>query len=184
MSCTIFIILSLKWYNMDEIIYASASEIARAIREKQVSAVEVVDAHLTRIDEVNPKLNALVQFATDRARREATEAAARLSRGESMGPLHGVPITLKDSIDTQGVITTGGTKGRANHVPDRDATVAARLRAAGAILLGKTNTPELTLAGETDNLIYGRTNNPYDLTKTSGEAAEARERSLPPEVRR
>ena len=153
---------------MDEIIYASASEIASAIREKQVSAVEVVDTHLRRIDEVNPKLNAVVQLATDRARREATEVAARLSRGESTGPLHGVPITLKDSIDTQGVITTGGTKGRANHVPDRDATVAARLRAAGAILLGKTNTPELTLAGETDNLIYGRTNNPYDLTKTSG----------------
>ena len=78
----------------------------------------------------------------------------------SLGPLHGVPMTIKDSLDTQGVISTGGTLGRANFVPDEDATVVKRLRDAGAILLGKTNTPELTLHGETDNLVYGRTNNP------------------------
>src|SRR5262249_40683490 len=84
------------------------------------------------------------------------------------GPLHGVPMTIKDSLDTAGVISTGGTKGRAALVPEQDATVVARLRAAGAILLGKTNTPELTLSGETDNLVYGRTNNPYDVSRTPG----------------
>ena len=91
-----------------------------------------------------------------------------MARGDDLGPLHGVPITLKDSIDTEGVVTTGGTKGRADFVPEQDSTVAARLRAAGAILLGKTNTPELTLAGETANLVYGRTNNPYDVTRMPG----------------
>ena len=85
-----------------------------------------------------------------------------------MGPLHGVPLTLKDSLDTEGVISTGGTKGRASYIPSEDSTVAARLRGAGAILLGKTNTPEFTLAGETDNLVYGRTNNPYNQDRIPG----------------
>lgn len=153
---------------MDEIIYASARAIAAAIRQKKVSALEVVEAHLRRIEEVNPRLNAVVQLSADRARDEARRADARLARGEAVGPLHGVPMTIKDSLDTEGVITTGGTKGRARFVPSADATCVARLRAAGAILLGKTNTPELTLAGETDNLVYGRTNNPYDLARTPG----------------
>ncbi len=153
---------------MNDIIYASAKSIAQAIQDKQVSAVEVVDAHLARIDEVNPALNAVVQLAADRARAEAADADAALARGESNGALHGVPFTLKDSIDTEGIVTTGGTLGRAEFVPDADATVAARLRAAGAILLGKTNTPELTLAGETNNLVYGQTNNPFDQTRTTG----------------
>ena len=153
---------------MDELIYASAVTIARNIRDKSVSAAEVVDAHLKRIDEVNPALNAVVQTASDRARAEAREADEALARGEIKGPLHGVPMTIKDSLDSEGVISTGGTKGRASFVPDRDSTVVARLRSAGAILLGKTNTPELTLAGETDNLVYGPTNNPYDLTRTPG----------------
>lgn len=153
---------------MDELIYRSARSIAKAIRDKEVSSAEVVEAFLKRIEEVNPKLNAVVQLAADRARAEAREADEALSRGESKGPLHGVPITLKDSLDTEGVISTGGTKGRASFVPEQDATVTARLRGAGAILLGKTNTPELTLAGETANLIYGRTNNPYDLSRMPG----------------
>ena len=153
---------------MDELIYASAKSIAKAIQDKKVSAVEVVEAHLNRIEEVNPQLNAVVQLAADRARSEAMQADESLAKGESKGPLHGVPITLKDSIDTEGVITTGGTTGRKSFVPERDSTVAARLRGAGAILLGKTNTPELTLAGETENLIYGRTNNPYDVSRSPG----------------
>lgn len=153
---------------MSEIIYQSAKQIAQSIREKKVSASEVLEAHLSRIEEVNPALNAVVQFATDRARAEARQADNALARGDSIGPLHGVPFTLKDSIDTEGVITTGGTMGRANFVPDEDATVAARLRKAGAILMGKTNTPELTLAGETNNLVYGQTNNPFDVTRTTG----------------
>ena len=154
--------------DINEIIYASARSMAQAVQDKEVSAVELVEAHLERIEEVNPTLNAVVQLAAERARTEAAEADAALARGESLGALHGVPFTLKDSIDTEGVVTTGGTLGRADFVPEADATVAARLRAAGGILLGKTNTPELTYAGETDNLVYGRTNNPFDVNRTTG----------------
>ncbi len=153
---------------MDELIYSSAATLARSIRDKKVSALEVVEANLRRIEEVNPRLNAVVQPAADRARAEARESDEALARGEVKGPLHGVPMTIKDSLDTVGIISTGGTQGRASYIPEADSTVVARLRSAGAILLGKTNTPELTLAGETNNLIYGQTNNPYDLSKTPG----------------
>jgi amidase len=152
----------------DTLLYASASAIARAIRGQQVSVKEVVEAHLERIEAVNSSLNAVVQLAAERALDEARVADQSVHRGDALGPLHGVPMTIKDSLDTAGVISTGGTKGRATYVPQEDATVVARLRAAGAILLGKTNTPELTLAGETNNLIYGQTNNPYDLARTPG----------------
>ena len=107
-------------------------------------------------------------MTADAARKEADEADAALARGEIKGPLHGVPVTIKDTLETAGVICTGGTKGRANFVPKADATAVARLRGAGAIVLGKTNVPELAGALESDNLIYGRTNNPYDLTRTPG----------------
>ena len=153
---------------MTEITTASANAIAQAIRDKRVSAIEVVQAHLDRIAEVNDKLNAVVCLCADRALREAAQADDALARDEIAGPLHGVPMTLKDSLDTEGVITTAGTTGRRDFVPDRDATLVARLRAAGAILLGKTNTPELTWSGETDNSVYGRTNNPFDLERSPG----------------
>ena len=153
---------------MEKLIYASAVTLARSIRDKKVSVQEVVDAHLRRIEEVNPKLNAVVQLAADGARAEARKADETLARGEVTGPLHGVPMTIKDSLDTEGIISAGGTKGRASFIPEEDSTVVARLRSAGAILLGKTNTPELTLAGETNNLIYGATNNPYDLSRSPG----------------
>ena len=153
---------------MSDIIYSSAKSIAQAIQDRDVSAVEVVQAHLDRIEEVNDRLNAVVRLCAERALEEARDADAALERGESRGPLHGVPMTLKDSLDTEGVVTTGGTLGRRTFVPDRDSTVVARLRGAGAILLGKTNTPEITFAGETDNLVYGRTNNPYGLDRTPG----------------
>ena len=153
---------------MTDIIYSSATSIAQSIRDKEVSAVEVLQAHLDRIAEVNPKLNAVVQLCADRALQEAGEADAALALGDAAGPLHGVPMTLKDSLDTEGVVSTGGTTGRRDFVPERDATVTARLRAAGAILMGKTNTPELTMAGETDNSVYGRTNNPFDLERSPG----------------
>ena len=153
---------------MDDLIYSSAKSIAQTIRDRGVSAVEVVQAHLDRIEEVNDRLNAVVRLCAERALDEAREADAALARGESKGPLHGVPMTLKDSLDTEGVVTTGGTLGRRTFVPERDSTVAVRLRGAGAILLGKTNTPEITFAGETDNLVYGRTNNPYGLDRTPG----------------
>ncbi len=121
---------------MDELIYLSAKSIAKAIENKVVSAVEVVEAHLRRIDEVNPKLNAVVQLCADRALDEAREADAALARGDLKGPLHGVPITIKDSLDTEGVVTTAGTTGRTSFIPDHDATVVSRLRDTGAILLG------------------------------------------------
>lgn len=153
---------------MNKLIHASATALAQAIRNKEVSSEEVVNACLQRIEEVNPRLNAVVQLTASTARAQARAADAALHRGENIGPLHGVPMTIKDSIETEGVVCTGGTSGRATFVPTQDATVVARLRAAGAILLGKTNLPELSLAYETDNLIYGRTNNPYDLSRTPG----------------
>lgn len=153
---------------MDDLTYASLTSIVAAIRAGEVSSSEVVDAHLARITEVNPSLNAVVQLCEERARAEAKAADAAIARGDQLCPLHGAPITLKDSHDTEGVVTTGGTLGRRGYLPDADSTVAARLRAAGAILLGKTNTPELTLSGETDNLVYGRANNPWNPERTPG----------------
>jgi amidase len=151
-----------------DLISMSATELAAMIKAKKVSSKEVVQAYLDRIAVVNPKLNAVVQLTADAAHREAEEADAALARGEIKGPLHGVPMTIKDTLETKGVITTGGTKGRAAYVPGADATAVARLRAAGGIMLGKTNVPELAGAIESDNLIYGRTNNPYDLSRTPG----------------
>ncbi len=147
---------------------ASATEMASALRERRTTARELVEACLTQIERVNPSLNAVVALCAERARREAGERDAELERGALRGPLHGVPFTLKDSHETEGVVSTGGTKGLARHVPAADSTIAARLRAAGAILLAKTNTPELTMSFETDNLVYGRTNNPYALDRTPG----------------
>ncbi len=151
-----------------ELIFASARALAQAIRVKRFSSSEVVEACLERIAAVNPRLNAAVQVTAEAARAQARAADAALAHGEVWGPLHGVPMTIKDSLDTAGVISTGGTHGRRTYVPAQDATAVARLRAAGTILLGKTNTPELTLSIETDNLIYGRTNNPYDPALTPG----------------
>jgi amidase len=153
---------------MDEIIYASASELARAIRRGEASSTEVVEAHLARIEEVNPKLNAVVHLTADAARRRAREADEARARGEEWGPLHGVPVTVKDAFETEGVVSAGGTGGRAGYVPEADAAGVARLKAAGAVVLGKTNVPEISLAFESDNLVYGRTHNPYDLTRTPG----------------
>lgn len=153
---------------MDKIIYASAAALAKAICAQQVSSEEVVNAYLKRIKAVNPKLNAVVQVAADTAYEQAREADAAVAHGDLKGPLHGVPMTIKDTLDVAGVICTAGTKGHATFVPTEDATAVARMRSAGAILLGKTNVPELALAPETDNLVYGRTNNPYDLSRTPG----------------
>ena len=151
-----------------DLLFNSARSIGEAIRDRTVSVVEVVEAHLARIDEVNSRLNAVVQLCAERALDEARAADAALGGGGAIGALHGVPITIKDSHDTEGVISTGGTLGRREFVPDADATAVARMRAAGAIVLGKTNTPEFTLSFETDNLVYGQTNNPYDVSRTPG----------------
>jgi amidase len=152
----------------DPLYYSSAAALAHAVMTKKLSSEEIVQALLKRIERVNPKINAVVELVVEEAIEKARQADASLARGERLGPLHGVPMTLKDSIDTAGVISTGGTLGRVNFVPERDATVAARLRGAGAILLGKTNTPELTSSYETNNLIHGFTHNPYDPARTPG----------------
>ncbi|MET0656583.1 MAG: amidase [Steroidobacteraceae bacterium] len=149
----------------DEFIAWSASQVASLIQQKKISAVEAVNLCYARIDAVNPKLNAVVTMCRERALAEAQEADAMLAAGKSKGPLHGVPFTVKDSFDTAGVVSTGGTLGRKSYVPGKDATIVGRVRAAGAILLGKTNTPEFTLGGGargTYNLVYGQTFNPYN----------------------
>ena len=153
---------------MDDLVSQSAATMARMIREKQVSSREVIEAHLKRIEEINPAVNAIVVVTADAALAEARRLDEDLARGEVKGPLHGVPITIKDAIETAGIVTTGGTKGRATYVPSEDATVVRRLKDAGAVLIGKTNLPELSLFGEADNLIYGRTNNPYDASRVPG----------------
>src|SRR5260370_22921947 len=158
----------------DELVSLSATALARRIRDKKISAVEAVRASIARIEAVNPRLNAVVHTCFERALREAREADDLLAKGSPRGPLHGVPMTIKDSLDTEGVVTTGGTVGRLHYVPRKDATAVARLRKAGAILLGKTNTPEFTLAGggipgvnAAANIIYGISRNPYDQTRTT-----------------
>ena len=127
---------------MNDIIYQSACALARALRARELSSRELVEACLARIEQVNPQINAVVQLAAERALDEADACDRLAARGEFRGALHGVPITLKDSLDTAGIISTGGTMGRRSYVPQRDAPVVARLRAAGAVLLGKTKTPE------------------------------------------
>jgi amidase len=151
----------------DELWAVPAGRLAELIRSGDVSSVEAVRACLDRIEAVNPRINAVVAFAPDALER-ARDADDRRGRGEELARLHGVPYTLKDSLDTAGLVTTAGTIGWKDRVPDRDATVAARLKAAGGILLGKTNTPEFTWSDETDNDVYGRTSNPYDLERTPG----------------
>lgn len=152
----------------DPICFSTVRALADAIRAGEVSSEAVVEACLDRIEAVNGDLNAVFQIQSEAALARAREADAALSRGELWGELHGVPMTIKDSLDTAGVISTGGTQGRAGFVPDRDATVVSRVRRQGAILLGKTNTPEFTLSFETDNLVYGMTNNPFDLERSPG----------------
>ena len=153
---------------LDDLTGSSATRLAAAIRRREVSSLELVDAFLARIAVVNPRLNCVVQLDHEAARAAARRADQGVARRARLGPLHGVPITIKDSFDTAGMVSTAGTSGRRDFVPRRDATAVARLRGAGAILLGKTNCPELTLSYETDNLVYGRTSNPYDLTRTCG----------------
>ena len=154
---------------MEELIYASATTLARRIRDRELSAEEIMEAHLRRIETVNPRLNAVVQLAADEALAAARAADAAMGRGQPTGPLHGVPFTVKDWIDTAGLPCTGGELQFRDRCPQVDAPVVARMRAAGAILLGKTNVI-------IDNPVYGRTNNPYNLLyspagSSSGEAA-------------
>ena len=145
----------------------SATELVALIRSRAVSSAEVVKAHLQRIERLNPQLNAIVALAPD-AMDRARVADAALAKGEDAGPLHGLPVTVKDTIETAGLRTTSGSRLLADHVPDRDALVVARLKSAGAIIIGKTNTPEMAAYYESDNPVFGHTNNPHNLLMTPG----------------
>jgi Asp-tRNA(Asn)/Glu-tRNA(Gln) amidotransferase A subunit family amidase len=144
------------------------AQIADLVRTRSVSPVEVVEAHLAQIERLNSKLNAYVQVDTEGALQAARSAAQDIASGKEIGPLHGVPVSIKSSIEVAGLRCEAGTKLRVGHVAQTDAPLVQRLRAAGAIVLGTTNTPEFLMAWETDNLLYGRTNNPWDLSRTSG----------------
>lgn len=153
---------------MSHLTFLPAVSMAEQIRKKKLSPVELVEAHLAQIEKLNPRLNAFVQVDADRARSAARDAECAIMRKETLGPLHGVPLSIKSSISVAGLRCEAGTGLRAGFVAQHDAPLVARLKNAGAIILGVTNTPELLMAWETDNLLYGRTNNPWDLERTPG----------------
>ncbi len=153
---------------MSGLTFLSAVTMAEQIRKRALSPVELVEAHLARIEKLNPKLNAFVQVDVEGARRQARAAEEAVTRHEKLGPLHGVPISIKSSIEVNRMRCEAGSKLRAGLVAAQDAPLVSRLRNAGAIILGTTNAPELLMAWETDNLLYGRTNNPWDLSRTPG----------------
>ena len=153
---------------MQGMLQLSASEMIRALGDRQVSSEELTGAVLTLIEAVNPRLNAMMALDGEAALAAARASDNRRVKGEPVGPLAGLPMTVKDSFETAGIVSTAGTAGRRDFVPARDATVVARLRSAGAIIVGKTSTPELTLRFTTENEITGRTNNPYDLARSPG----------------
>lgn len=151
-----------------ELCYLPAAEVAGAIRTKRVSPVEVVDAVLARIDRLNPRLNAYCTVTHDAARAAARAAETAVARGDALGILHGVPVSIKDLVMTKGVRTTWGSKMYEHFVPNEDAPVVERLKQAGAIVLGKTNTPEFGYKGVTDNPVFGPSRNPWSLKHTPG----------------
>ena len=154
---------------MNDVLALSGLAQGRLIREGVISSAELIEAHLERIDEVNPTLNAAVEVLRLAARGGAEAADKRHAEGASLGPFDGVPFSIKDSIEVAGTRCTAGTLGLRDAAPsEQDATLVGRLRAGGAIPIAKTNLPDLLFAFESDNLIYGRTNNPYDLTRTPG----------------
>jgi Asp-tRNA(Asn)/Glu-tRNA(Gln) amidotransferase A subunit family amidase len=153
---------------MNDLTFLSAMEIARRIRAQSISLVEVVEAHLAKIERLNPILNAFVHVDQERVRREARAAESAVAGGKILGSLHGVPVSIKSSFEVAGMRCESGTRLRGDFIATQDAPLIARLRNAGAIVLGVTNTPELLMAWETDNLLYGRTNSPWDLERTPG----------------
>lgn len=153
---------------MGDLVFQTARELARLIGGKEISAEEVLDAHLRQIEKCNPVLNAVVTLDEAGARRRAREADMAIASGELWGPLHGVPVTVKDCYETAGLRTTSGFPPLKQYVPAEDATAVARLRAAGAVIVGKTNLPLLAADWQTKNPVFGRTNNPWDPARTPG----------------
>jgi amidase len=153
---------------MSTLFYSTIAEITGGIRSKKISVTEIVEAHLERIASCQPKLNAFVHLDAEGARQQARAAESSLLRGEPCGPLQGVPLTLKSCVDVAGWPCPAGSLLRKDYVPSQDAPLVSRLKAAGAILLGNTNTPEFLMAYETDNRLTGKTSNPWNLTYSSG----------------
>lgn len=153
---------------MQHLIQLPAHKLIELIKTKEVSSKEVAKAFLARIQEVNPKLNAVIQLDEKNTLECAKKADLAISRGESLGALHGLPITIKDTIDITGYHNTYGSRLYDSYIPQYEGTCISRLRAAGAVFLGLTNVPELLSAYESDNLIYGKTNNPYNLNRSAG----------------
>ena len=153
---------------MTELIDRSAVQLAGMIRRREISARELLAASLARIDQANPNLNAIVTLVPEMAHAWATEADQRTASGQPLGPLHGLPIAHKDLELTAGIRTTMGSPLLADFVPDQDGLIVQRLRAAGAVTIGKTNVPELGAGSQTFNPVFGATLNPYDITKTCG----------------
>jgi amidase len=153
---------------MSDLCFLTALELTNAIRQRKISVTEVVRAHLAQIERVNPKVNAIVTLTAEHALAEAKDKDAQLARGETTGPLFGLPIAHKDLVPTKGIRTTFGSPIYRDHVPDVDGLIIERLRAAGAVTVGKTNTPEFGAGSQTFNEVFGRTLNPYDATKTCG----------------
>jgi amidase len=153
---------------MGDLTFLSAVVMAQQIREKKTCPVELADAHLAKIERLNPKFNAFVHVDAERVRHDARRAEDAVMKGKALRPLHGVPISVKSSLDVAGLRCEAGTRLRAGNVATQDAPLVARLRNAGTIMLGVTNTPELLMAWETNNLLYGRTNSPWDLERTPG----------------
>ncbi len=152
----------------DELCDLSAVDLAARIRRKEVSARDVMGAHLARIDRLNPKVNAIVTLVAERAMADAARADEAAAKGGALGVLHGLPVAHKDLVDTAGIRTTKGSRFFQDHVPVRDDLIVTRMRAAGAITVGKTNTPEFGAGSQTFNSVFGATRNPYDVTKTCG----------------
>jgi Asp-tRNA(Asn)/Glu-tRNA(Gln) amidotransferase A subunit family amidase len=153
---------------MDDLTFLPAVEMARRVRTREISPVELAEAHIRKIERLNPILNAFVHVGAERVRREADAAEKAVMRGSDLGPLHGVPVSVKSSIECAGLPWEAGTRLRSGIVGRQDAPLVARLRNAGAIVLGVTNTPEFLMAWETDNLLYGCANNPWNLEHTAG----------------
>lgn len=151
-----------------DLCFTPATELRRLYRARKVSPLEVMEAVFARIDAVNPRLNAYVTLAREFALRAARAATAALGRRAVLPPLHGVPVSIKDLVPTRGIRTTWGSKIFADHVPDEDALIVQRLKAAGAIVVGKTNTPEFGAGGNTFNAVFGPTRNPWNPTLTCG----------------
>lgn len=152
---------------MNDITKLSARQLVQLIRQKEVSPVAVVDQYLLRIEDLNPKLNAIVTLAPD-LRERARLAEAAVLRGDGLGQLHGLPVTIKDTIETAGLLSTSGSALRADYVPATDASAVARLKSAGAIVLGKTNPAEMAMDYNADNPVFGRTVNPHDASRNPG----------------